>query len=213
MRRRSRAAPGGQNLDSFLDILTNTVGVLVFVLLFVSLAAADASVLVRTPLRSETDKRGTVLEVRGDRITHVDTRTADSAFDRMIRSLPRINIYNYRSVAARVENFTTSTDHYRVDVVGSVLYGRIGLRYRVRSGDVGMDLRDLRGDSSAYLRMLDALDPEEDYLAFIVRPDGVAAFRAARDLAAKRGFQTGWEPFIAELDLVFSSRGRTLGVQ
>lgn len=53
--RRKLAVPG-QNLDSFLDILTNTVGVLMFVSLFVTLIAVEADSIVRTPLATKTQK-------------------------------------------------------------------------------------------------------------------------------------------------------------
>ena len=45
-----------QNLDSFLDVMTNTVGVLVFICLFVYLVAAQATKTIRTPIVSQSDK-------------------------------------------------------------------------------------------------------------------------------------------------------------
>lgn len=55
-RRARKISNPSQNLDSFLDILTNTVGVLMFIGLFVSLLAVEAGTIIRTPLRSETNK-------------------------------------------------------------------------------------------------------------------------------------------------------------
>ena len=57
-RRRSNTIE--QNLDSFLDVLTNTVGVLMFISLFVTLIATGGSskskITIQTPLSSDTDK-------------------------------------------------------------------------------------------------------------------------------------------------------------
>lgn len=44
------------NLDSFLDIMTNTVGVLMFVSLFITLVAVQSGTTIRTPLVSQTEK-------------------------------------------------------------------------------------------------------------------------------------------------------------
>ena len=46
-----------QNLDSFLDILTNTVGVLMFISLFITVVAVESSTIVTTPLVSNTEKK------------------------------------------------------------------------------------------------------------------------------------------------------------
>ena len=49
MRRRSiKSIVPSQNLDSFLDVLTNTVGVLMLVGLFISLVAVDSATIVPT---------------------------------------------------------------------------------------------------------------------------------------------------------------------
>lgn len=213
MRRRVTRGPGAQNLDSFLDILTNTVGVLIVVLMFVVLSAADASILVRTPLRTDTEKDARIFEVRGDRVIHVEVDQVSESFRQFRNGLPEIDLWNVYHVARRIDNFTTSTENYRVDVVGSVLGGGIGLRYRARSAEVGTPLEEIKSDSVEYLHVLSRLDPEENYVAFLVWPDGIEAFRAARDLATRRGIQSGWEPLSGDDEIIFGSNGRTIGVQ
>ena len=212
MRRRSRPAALGQNVDSFLDMMTNTVGVLVFVLLFVALAAADASILVRTPLLTKTPKDGVLFEVRGDRVVHVDTDAVTADFQRFLRSLPEINLYNVYDFTRRVDAFSTATGNYRISVIGSFT-GSYGLRYTVRDQTVGTPIRALKDPSSEYQRVLAGVTSGKSYVAFIVRPDGVEAFRSARDIATRHGLQSGWEPMTQERELVFGSGGRTIGVQ
>lgn len=74
MRRRQHKQhnPPTQNLDSFLDVLTNTVGVLMFVSLFVSLVAVESATIVRTPLVSSTQKTPQFFEIRGNRVVYID---------------------------------------------------------------------------------------------------------------------------------------------
>lgn len=212
MRRVVRRRPEAGNLDSFLDIMTNVVGVLVFVLLFVTLAAADATVLVRTPLRSETEKRPVFFEVSGGRVIYLESAEGNEQVDAFFDALPRITWYNVDRVLNRVHAFRAGTPNYEVDFTGSLLAGGIGVRWRARPG-AGESARMVKDSASAYQRVLRTLDPDTTYLAFIVRPDGLEAFRAARKVATGRGLSSGWEPFEQDRDVVFSSAGRQVGVQ
>jgi hypothetical protein len=212
MKRAPRRRPEPGNLDSFLDVMTNTVGVLIFVLLFVTLAAADATVLVRTPLRSETDKSAVFFEVSGGRVIHLESREGNAQVDAFLAGLPRVNWYNLEWVSGRIRSFQASTANYEIDITGSIFGGGMGVRWQARLG-AGETARVVKDSASAYQRVIRTLDPDTAYLAFIVRPDGVEAFRAARDVANKRGLASGWEPFAQERDLTFGAGGRTVGVQ
>jgi len=205
-----RPEPG--NLDSFLDVMTNTVGVLIFVLLFVTLAAADATVLVRTPLRSETEKRPVYFEASGGRVIHVELIEGNAQVDAFFEGLPRITWYNLSYVLDRMRTFHGETRNYEVDLTGSFMSGDIGVRWRARA-ESGETAREVRNSASTYQRVLRSLDPDTAYLAFIVRPDGLDAFRTAREVASRRRIASGWEPFERDVDLVFTSGGRQVGVQ
>jgi hypothetical protein len=212
MRRVARHRPEPGNLDSFLDIMTNVVGVLVFVLLFVTLAAADATVLVRTPLRSETDKQPIYFEAAAGHVIYVESPRGNEEVDSFLTGLPRISWYNLSYVLDRVDAFSAQTPNYTIDFTGSPLARGMGVRWRVRPG-AGERVKVVKDTASAYQHVLRTLDPDTAYLAFIVRPDGLEAFRAARDVATRHGLSSGWEPFEYERDLVFGSSGRQVGVQ
>jgi hypothetical protein len=205
------AAPAG-NLDSFLDTLTNTVGVMIFVLLFVTLAAADATVLVRTPLWAESGKAPIYFEVSGDRVALLDNREGSRQVGAYMERLPQPSWYNLADIVRRIYAFSGSTANHEVDVVGSVLSGNLGTRYQLKEG-AGEARTALRRPGSAFQRALAEADTPGSSIAFIVRPDGFAAFREARKLAAAKGFESGWEPVEAGEGVVFSDQGRAVGVQ
>ena len=208
---RGRAAPS--NLDSFLDTLTNTVGVMIFVLLFVTLSAADATILVKTPLRTATQKEEIFFEVRGDRVAHLDTKAGSSEFSRFMEGLPRPSLWNLAYIVERVYDFSGDTGNHSVSVVGNIMSGNLGLSYRMKE-NVGDTLKALRRADSHFQRILARADTSRQFVAFIVREDGFEAFREARKQATARGFQSGWEPIRSSSEgIVFSSRGRTVGVQ
>lgn len=209
-RARGRAVPG--NLDSFLDTLTNTVGVMIFVLLFVTLSAADATILVKTPLRTDTQKEEIFFEVRGNRVARLDSNAGASNFGRFMEGLPRPSLWNLAYVVERVYGYSGDTENHTVSVVGNVMSGRVGLAYRMKE-QAGDTLKALRRADSRFQRILAHADTSRQFVAFIVREDGFEAFREARKQATARGFQSGWEPVQRSSDIVFGSGGRTVGVQ
>jgi hypothetical protein len=212
-RRRSRSGEAGGNLDSFLDTLTNTVGVLIFVLLFVTLAAADATVLVKTPLRTSSRKQEIFFEVSGNRVALLDTDAGTKAYGQLLDGLPAPRWYNLNVILDRIYGFSAHAGNHRVTVEGSFLAGNTGLRYELLP-EAGDRVEALGDGSSEFQKILAASDTAEQFVAFLVRPDGLEAFREARRHALERGLQSGWEPIQADAaGVVFGSGGRSVGVQ
>ena len=222
-----------QNLDSFLDILTNTVGVLMFVSLFVTLITVEADSIVRTPLASATKKNPRFFEIRDNKITYINDAQVGAEIDRVVENLPSCNkpdfslnsdlaasreyisrMNNYRSClqsrASRLINFQTQTKYYTVKMVNASTFS---LLYKPIETQPGEAEEQFSQPNSDFNQILAELDPSQDYLAFIVRPNSFSSFRAARELAWAQGFEVGWEPHKAEIPIVFGSGGRAIGVQ
>lgn len=212
MRRRTRRGSAPPSFDSFLDVLTNTIGVLIVVLLFVTLSAADASILVRTPLRQETSKQVLFFEARGDRVLYVDSDKVLNDFERMRARLPSVDIYTLAYIRDRIEGFRTSTDNYRVRIDGILGYTDLSLVYTARPG-AGEALGVLGDTSSRYRQVLSREEPDRRYVAFLVRPDGFEAFREARKHAWAQGYQVGWEPMESDREIALGGNGRQVGIQ
>ena len=222
-----------QNLDSFLDVMTNTVGVLVFICLFVYLVAAQATKTIRTPIVSQSDKTPRFFEVREGRVHHLDTEKINQQFGSLISSLP--NCYRpdipdyippemYRYYLDRIESYQTCnqkrTDsvedfqaenkYYQIRLEGE------SLLYEPKSDVKGESSSQLTHNNSEFNTILDDFDPETEYLAFIVKADSYEAFRAAREVAWKQGFDVGWEPQTVDTELAFNvlgSGGRAVNIQ
>ncbi len=230
--RRKLAVPG-QNLDSFLDILTNTVGVLMFVSLFVTLIAVEADSIVRTPLATKTQKNPRFFEVRDGKVTYLNDAKVQREIELLIGNLPSCNrpdfsdsldfessseyvrrMSDYRSCirsrSNRLINFRTQTQYYNVKMLNASTFSMIYEPIPTREGE---NKDELALPESEFNQVLANLKPQEDYLAFIVRPDGFSAFRAAREQAWAQGFDVGWEPHQEEIPITFGSGGRAIGVQ
>ena len=210
-----------QNLDSFLDILTNTVGVLMFISLFVSLIAVEVESVVETPLASETKKTARFFEIRENKVTYLNDQQVGEEMDTVVGNLPTCNQPDFESDrqfyqsciqnrANRLINFRTQTEFYNVTMVDARTFT---MQYDPIPSKVGENAEEILLADSKFNQVLAELDPQEDYLAFIVRPDSFASYRAAREQAWQKGFQVGWEPHKTENPIVFGSGGRSIGVQ
>ena len=222
-----------QNLDSFLDILTNTVGVLMFIGLFVSLLAVEAGTIIRTPLVSKSNKIAHFFEIRNNQVFYLDYPKVDYKIDKLLKKLPKcyppnipesVNsyLYDYDFYLEKIQKYQTcwskrhaqlrrfyvNTGYYVVSFIDGD-----SLKYEPISTATGDDKQELRANISRFNEILKQLDPSINYLAFIVRPDSFATFRVAREKAWQQGFDVGWEPFPQNSILVFGSGGRSIGVQ
>ena len=223
-----------QNLDSFLDILTNTVGVLMFIGLFVSLLAVEAGTVIRTPLRSQTKKVGKFFEVRNNQVFYLSDPNIQDAIDEVVASIPICRppdvpddiprlLYDFylQEIAkydrcilrrnAHLESFYYNNANYAVTFTpeGS-------LKYEPIPNSNGDTTKNISKDESVFGNVLENLDPKVHYIAFVVRPDSFSAFRVARQKAWNSGYDVGWEPFTEDTQLVFvifGSGGRSVDVQ
>ncbi|MGI0483561.1 hypothetical protein ACN4EE_22610 [Geminocystis sp. CENA526] len=220
-----------QNLDSFLDILTNTVGVLMFIGLFVSLLAVEAGTIIRTPLRAETNKKPYFFEVRNNQIFQVSDPKLDSAVERTLTTLPNCKIpeipqnipsYLYNFYIEEIEKyelcisnrnsllqrFNYNNEYYSMNFTNDG-----SLKYEAKISALGENKNQLRDKNSKFNGTLKQLNPNVNYIAFIVRPDSFEAFRVAREKAWSLGYEVGWEPIPDDQMLLFGSGGRSIGVQ
>lgn len=204
-RARRKTAQTSQNLDSFLDILTNTVGVLMFISLFVTLIATGSSpktkVTIQTPLSSSTEKDSLWFEIDNNKVSHLNLRQVREKELELSGNLPNCNkptngvdLGNYQSclssVLGRQNNFRLSTDNYEVKTVNN----GVSLEFKPLSEEVGETTTQLATAGSQFKQVLSQFDSGKDYIIFIVRPDSFEAFRAARQQAWSAGYEVGWEP-------------------
>lgn len=224
------------NFDSFLDVLTNTVGVLVFICLFVYLVAAQATKTIKTPIVTKSEKKARFFEVRDQRVNYLYDEKVDSQLEKLASSLPTCyepdipddiddidpTLYHYylnqiddyhicrNEILEATENFQTTTKYYDVRLIDESLI------YEPKDSVKGETLDELNKSNSEFQAILKDIDPETEFLAFIVKADSYEAFRAARQEAWDKGFDVGWEPQTVDTKLafrIFGSGGRNINIQ
>jgi hypothetical protein len=225
-----------QNLDSFLDTLTNTVGVLMFVSLFISLLALQAGkerATILTPLVSQTDKKPRFFELSENKITYIDDESIDRQIEEFLgesscqkpqepENMQDLSRYNDYTLAIReyqlcltnqaqgLQTFRPKNSYYQASLIDAKAFA---WEYTPLNNEQGENVNTLKQKNSEFSKVLTQLDPNKDYLAFLVRPNSFEAFRVARDRAWKQGFKVGWEPQNPNEPITFGSGGRNVGIQ
>ncbi|WP_448532914.1 hypothetical protein [Parathermosynechococcus lividus] len=215
-RRRPQPQQPSQNLDSFLDVLTNTVGVMIFVCLFASLTAAVSPALVRTPIARETRKQGYFFECRENRAIPLDEDDASAAIQQFFRRVNDNPFVDPQHLQQQFRDFSHNTRYYtvRLSLVNFGGQPIIQTLFQPRDRLGGESVASLDTSTSTFHQTLRRLSPSRHSLIFFVRPDSFDCFRAARAIAWRNGFDVGWEPMTEDRAIIFvSGGGRRVTVQ
>ena len=215
-RRRRRGDEVGANLDSLMDILTCSVGVMFVVVILAVTQARGTSVRVRLPLVQEPPDNvervlllcrwGEIRPLRIDRwlgsaltIAQQGNITFNSlprVVDQMNESLLEDPYFIYRF--EMLENQRGLYERQRV--------AQIVINEKAET-PIGVTLQSLREDPRALQALLAELDPEKHWISFQVDAESIAIFREAREVVAELGFASGWDP----AQLSFPMRETVLG--
>lgn len=208
------------SLVPLADMLANTVGVMLFILIFVVLAAGGAVVPKRLPIEQTTDKRAVFIMCAGDRVIAADiSALADQFHQQKVRPLGEPTFRTVEDWSRRYERL--QFEHPDFELRPSSLVQDMGLqknlnaslRFLPRAG-AGESAAEAGAEGSRFAITLAATRAGERFIFFFVRPDSIAAFLAARELAIARGIQTGWMPLgladPASIGLIGSGRRATI---
>jgi hypothetical protein len=179
-------------------MLTNTVGIVVFILIFTVLTASGTVIAKVLPIEQgvQVDSSeyfvcagGRVFPLRGALIAQATRHYA--SFERSPEG--------FAALAKELDGRTTDDDQLRLTVhAGS--FGdatRSGLDLEISCETVqgaGDDAAAIRRGEGTFVHDLAKLDPRTTALIFWVRPDGIDVFRAARERASAAGFASNWSP-------------------
>ncbi|NCC52382.1 MAG: hypothetical protein EOM20_14350 [Spartobacteria bacterium] len=174
------------NLDSFLDIMTCLVGVLVLILILTSLDAGQIKVLIQTPMEKETSKQRVTLECANNQLYFIDLpglrRKVQEALDSEAPKYIAESRDRTVGLMKAYQNIEVQDDFYRVILAFSML-DQMGIQ--LRDGVEGYAIKSYDGEKSSdwYGKILTSMDPKTQILSFKVRDDSYPMFKLARALA------------------------------
>lgn len=210
MRRRRKAYEVVEpSLVPMVDLLSNTVGALVFIMIFTVMAASGVVVLKRLPLEHSSSAEPANFLCEENRVYPLDNEELNN---RLVKRWGRPNsIFNIYSWVARYDGIQVEDDHFIARGESRVTYSTysISTLYTAKPGG-GYSRNEIEELNSAFRQRLARLNPKQKFAHFFVRPDSIDSFVIARKIAAdEMGFATGWMPLDTTQPLRFASRGRT----
>jgi len=206
MKRGRKAGGTAISLDSFLDIVTNVVGVLILIAVVTVLSAGDFAVASgATALEEPRAGAGRIVfELSQDRAYFVDEEGNADRVRRLVREEYSEEEIDADVVAAMLGLNDVGDQNHRVRA--EVQPRGLVWTYTLRRSAEGESIERLSELGSTFQRKLGALPPGS-FVYFVVHDDSFEAFRHARDLARRRGIATGWHPIEATEPLRFSPGG------
>jgi len=193
MARRARRRQLGFNLDPCLDILFNTVGILVVITALALVSASDVSLVLESlPMLRETEKEPVFFECARGGIAPLDVETLRG---RLTEGWPQPTFHNLPKLADMANARDVEDQYYDCRVEMEDFFGiqrSLNFIYELKD-DAPLELDASVGKpGSPFVARLRGCDPGKQFAYFVVRPDGINAFRMARRAAAAEGFESGW---------------------
>ncbi|MFW6153710.1 MAG: hypothetical protein ACOC95_00665 [Planctomycetota bacterium] len=205
----------GFSMDSFLDIVTNVVGLMILLALIVVLAFGQFHLELGTPLLhpAEGDVEPLWIECRGNALYDLDLdNEMKEAGEIWIKHL--LDDDNDDAVRSAVKRADLRNQHYRVVFRKTDLTVRDGQIVPFPSFEIvpldgapSFPIDQLSMPDGGFHRKLNTVDSQDRFVYFAVRPDSFEAFRTARKIARGRGYRVGWMPLSAEGNLTTGAGG------
>lgn len=201
--RKRREKQQALGLDSLMDILTCTVGVVLFIVIFAALEAGGIAFGMRTPILHdppESSERKLFICNNG-RIRMMEVSWAlvellgeeRATYDRVPRIVADAN---KKDVADEFFSYRLEYDQWTDygNWWNSTTHRAFVLIIEEKVGVLGETTDKLAEPTSMYLNAMSEFDPEKTWFAFAVDEQSLEVFRKARAIALELGFAVGWDP-------------------
>ncbi len=195
-------------LDSFMDIVTNVMGALFFVIIYVALSASLAKGKETLPLAREADTERVIFECRANTAFYPE-------FEEMLEKISKLEEKNStQDTDIKIENaFYTYKQERKFTISNMYIIQYYAKVFTPKPNSKGEDATQIEKENSKFQRELKKFDPEKHHILFIVRTDSFPVFHTARRIADKKGFKIGWEPYETDKPITFAPYGEYGKVQ
>jgi hypothetical protein len=204
-RRRSRAHFHEPSLVPLADMLTNTVGIMVFILIFTVLTAGGVVVVKRLPMEQRTEARPLHFLCTKGRILPLNLGPMTNQF---LEPLGKPGSYD--AVAGWIKKFNArqvedeffvakgeGEAHYSDNYFSRSVELELAVAFTPRDGQ-GETIEEMKKPNSRFRQTLQSNQPKDRFAYFIVQSDSLDLFAQARSVAIRElGFGYGWMPLKA----------------
>lgn len=194
-------------LDSFLDIITNTIGILVVICCMAAINVNDITYIVRTPFVHKTEKIPIFFECRNNRCLPIDKESLHNEIDKRIKKLYKGDARLTGSkILSLMEDEEIGDNYYRVDLPKLFLENIFVLI--PKEEDIGETAKEIRKTDSVFAQIINNIDAEKYFVFVLVRPDSFEVYRELRKQSWNLGLEIGWEPLTPGKFVSFGTKGR-----
>jgi hypothetical protein len=202
------------NLDPLMDVLTCTVGIMLFIIIFAVIEARGISFKFFTPIQASSapaaKKRNLLICQYGMiKNLHIDMPydSLPTNIEFTYDNIPKI-INEANKLALKDEFFTFE---FKMREERSWSWERrreVGIRYLdvvIHENDIneGDDVTSFENEESFIRNFIVNLNPDKNWIAFLLRDEpSIEVFRKARQLAIEKNIVNGWDPI--SLDFPFT---------
>ena len=219
---RRRLASSTENVSGLVpmaDMLSNTVGIMLFILAFTVLQTGGVLIPKRLPMEREDGDRKPVYFVCHDkRLLPLDGDLSDKLYE----GLGKPTYETAESWVAQFNRARTEDGFFTVEPKGEARFNRGAFESSVRfvlsasykpRADVGDTQEGLRDVISLFNERIKSLSKDEHFLYFMVYPNSIELFREARDYAESQyGIASGWSPATEGEPITFNLSGSGGGI-
>lgn len=202
-KKRNRANNNIINLDALMDILTCTVGIMIFVVVFTLLEAGGAVFEMNLPMLKDPPKHQERTEIvcTGGQIMplHLD-KAFDNSFGK-IREYMKITYNNLPEAIRKANNlkyeddfFKYSFDYYEYPASYWVSQRFLYMIVDRKSDAIADNLDSLNSVKSKFYSHISTLNKDSSWVAFFVDDESIELYKKARAIFRNKGFNVGWDP-------------------
>lgn len=220
MRISRRRKPFTLNLDSLTDIVTCSVGILIFFMLNGVLAAGRLSVNKRLPMvQGKTSLRKVVVLCTNNTARPFDV---GRLIDAMIAETPPPRSYHGVPGWAKQWNGKVKADEYALVRAYGGYFEQSFWLYSSRQIDVGVyiepqknqaydTIQNVSDPASHFNRLLNRINPQKEFVSFLVDPQSLEIFERCTEIARSRNINIGWQPILPAWPFRISFTGSSGG--
>lgn len=198
------------SLDSFLDVLTCLQGVLMLVIISTGIDAAQTKVLIPTPIETQSNKRPTYYECRGNLIYPMDIAGLAKQARATMTQISLGAAGDQMKLMQAITETRVTNDFYEVDLSYYML-GRLVIKPRKDATAQGHVLEENAtfATDNFMVRELKDVDETTQRIVLIVRDDSFQVFKVAQRLAFLAKMETMVEVYDVR-ELLFFSQSAAL---
>lgn len=201
-----RARGSSVNLDSFLDIMTCMLGILVLIILLTGIDASQIKVLIPTPMMHATTLKPIYIECRNNEMFTVPVTELRGMANDSLKTLAAEAKGDSATLLSKLAEANVQNDTYRVDLTYALL-GQFAIwPVPTAKGYAMKSIKD-ETDKDWYGKILTALDKEKEMVTFLVRDNSFEVFKKARGLAWAWKVEVSYELLDAEEPIKFGLGG------